>query len=330
MRLQLSKNSLFNFFSGHVTPLQKKLIEEWIEDKDNTESYYERLEEWEREHPQVAPDMEKAWQHILLRLKNKEITDVWTPLPDRKPSSQFQWIRYAAAAAALLGVMIYSGRDFIHYKTYKTAFGEVRTLSLSDGSKITLNANSSLQVPRFGFGSGTREVRLRGEAEFSVAHTRSEQTFLVHTPDHLEVEVLSTEFIVYSRDRGSKVVLRKGKILLRSLQDTVRGTMVIKPGDVVTIRNGIFNLREKQPTQIHSAWKEHRFVFNHTSLQEIAFQLEERFGVKMQIADAVLAEREVTGTYEANDARDLLDVLAKVLNVEMKQTGKRVDVMNSR
>ncbi len=328
MRLQLSKNSLFNYFSGHVTPLQKKLIAEWIEDKSNTEPYYERLEEWEREHPQVAPDTEKAWQHVLFRLNNKEITDVWTP-PERKPPSQFQWIRYAAAVAALVGAM-YSGWDFIQYKTYKTAFGEVRTLSLSDHSKITLNANSSLRVPRFGFGRGTREVRLQGEAEFSVAHTRPAQTFLVHTPDHLEVEVVGTEFIVYSRDRGSKVVLHSGKILLRSLQDTVRRTMAIKPGDVVTIRNGIFNLKEKQLTQIHSAWKEHRFVFDHTSLQEIAFQMEESFGVKMKIADTVLAEREVTGTYKAKDARDLLDVLAKVLNVEMKQTGKRVDVMNSR
>jgi len=105
--------------------------------------------------------------------------------------------------------------------------------------------------------------------------------------------------------------------------------MAIKAGDVVTIHKGIFYLKERQPTQIYSAWKEHRFVFDHTSLQEIAFQLEENFGVKMQIADTVMAEREVTGTYEAENAQDLLDVLAKVLNVEMKQTGKRVDVMNS-
>ncbi len=327
MRLQLSKNSLFNFFSGRVTSLQKKLIEEWIRDKENTEQYYERLEEWEREHPQFLPDTEKAWQHFLLRLRNKGIPDRGI-LPARKLSFPFRWIRYAAAAATLVGVMIYSGWDFVQYKTYKTGFGEVRTLSLSDGSKVTINANSALQIPRFGFGSRSREVHLQGEAEFSVAPARDEKTFLVRTPDQLEVEVLGTEFIVYSRDRGSKVVLHKGRVLLRSLQDTVRRTMAIQPGDVVTIHKGIFNLKKKQPTQIYSSWKEHRFVFDHTSLQEIAFQMEESFGVKMQIADTVLAGREVTGTYEAVEARDLLDVLAKVLNVEMKQTGKKVDVNN--
>jgi ferric-dicitrate binding protein FerR (iron transport regulator) len=330
MRLQLSKHSLYNFFSGSVSPLQKKLIEEWIGEKDNTEQYYERLEEWEREHPQFLPDTEKALQHFLLRLKNKEMTGVADPVPERKRAVRFQWAPYAAAAV-LLGAMIYSGWDLIQYKTYKTEFGEIRTLSLRDGSKITLNTNSSLQIPRFGFGSRTREVRLQGEAEFSVVHRIHDQPFLVRTPDHLEVEVLGTEFVVYSRDRGSKVVLHEGKILLRSLHDTVRRAMAIKPGDVVTIHNGVFKLKEKQPTQIHSAWKEHRFVFDHTSLQEIAFQMEESFGVKIQIADTLLAEREVTGTYEAADAQDLLEVLAKVLDIEMKQTGKRVDVMmNSR
>jgi ferric-dicitrate binding protein FerR (iron transport regulator) len=224
----------------------------------------------------------------------------------------------------LLVVINYSAGDFIQIKTFKTGFGELKTLYLSDGSKITLNSNSSLQTPRFGFGKGKREVWLQGEAEFSV--TRNDQMFLVRTPDNLEVDVLGTEFIVYSRDRGSKVVLHKGKVLLRSLHDTVHRTMTIKPGDVVTIRNGIFNLKKNQPTQIHSAWKEHRFVFDHTSLQEIAFQVEENFGVKMQITDTLLAEREVTGTYKAEDAQDLLEVLAKVLNVEMKQSGKRIVV----
>ena len=326
MKAELSKNTLFNFFSGHASPLQKKIIEEWLKEIKNKELFYEWMEEWEGEHPQFLPSTDEALRSYLFQLESSPLPLPNTLLPalvKKKPSS-LRWFKYAAAVVFILTATFFLSKDNITHEYYRTAFGEVRKIELPDGSAVTLNANSVLRIPRFGFGTTSREVYLEGEAEFSVVHTKDDQKFFVHTRDHLEVEVLGTEFIVYSRRRKSKVVLNSGKVLLRSTRDTIRQQMVIKPGDVVTFKRGIFKLKERQDVQVHAAWKDHLFIFDRTALKDVAFEIEENFGVNVQIPDSLLAKRELTGTYEAENADELLTVISTVLNVRVSQRGKRI------
>jgi transmembrane sensor len=327
MKPQLSKNILLHFFAGQASPLQKKLIEEWLKDTKNKEFFYECMEEWEREHPQFLPNTDEALKHYLFKIENvtkPHLVSSGVVLLEGGVR-KMKWLSYAAAVAILLTVGLFLNTDFLSHRYYDTTYGEVRKIELPDGSTVILNANSTLKISRFGFGTDSRDVFLEGEAEFSVVHTKDDKKFLVHTPDQLEVEVLGTEFIVYSRNRGSKVVLNKGKVLLRSNRDTVR-QMLIKPGDVVTINKGIFKLKEKQPVQLHSAWKDHRFIFDKTTLKDVAFEIEENFGVNVQISDSVIATRELTGTYEAENVEDLLSVITTVLDVRISQRGKRIIV----
>ncbi len=323
---QLSKSTLFNFFAGNASPLQQKLVEEWLkEDKNNTELYYEWLEEWEREHPQFLPDTQEALQSYLGRIHSAEADEVQlSPAVPQGKSSRF-WIRIAAAVALLFVSAFLLNLDLFTYKSYHTTFGELRTIELEDGSRVTLNANSTLRVPRFGFGRISREVLLEGEAEFVVEHTHDDKKFLVHTPDNLEVEVVGTEFIVFSRDRGSKVVLNKGKVLLRSLGNESH-ELSIKPGDVVTIRDGVFDLEEAQPFVLHAAWKDHRFVFDRASLREIAAQLKERLNITLIIDDSTLADRKLTGTLEASSSEEVFDILSKVLHIKITLEGNHAVV----
>ncbi len=327
MNQQITKSTVINFLSGQATSLQKKLVEEWLEEEKNYELFYEWLDEWEREHPQFLTDTDTALQQYVEKIGNSKPEYFNELIEVKQKSNKTNWFRYAAATFILLSAAyLLNKADFIQYQTYSTGYGEVKQLLLEDGSRVFLNSNSSLQVPRFGFGKTTREVLIKGEAEFSVVHTKNDQKFLVHTTDNLEIEVVGTEFVVYSRARGSKVVLNKGKVVLRTLmgKDTLPHTLTIKPGDVVTIEKGKFNLKEKQQVKAHSAWKEHRFVFDHTSLREIAFEMEESFGVSMQIQDSTLANRQLTGTFEAQDADELIQVLARVLDVQVSQRGKKV------
>ena len=109
---------------------------------------------------------------------------------------------------------VYFSKKLFCIPRYKTAFGETRTVTLTDGSQVTLNANSSLRVPRFGFGKRTRDVTLLGEADFSIKHLPDDQRFVVQTDKNFEVVVLGTEFLVNTREKGTKVVLNKGKVRL--------------------------------------------------------------------------------------------------------------------
>ncbi|PSL31337.1 FecR family protein [Dyadobacter jiangsuensis] len=322
----LSKQVIQNFFEGKTTRMQNILIEEWLENPAHRELYFQWLDEWETENPQFTPDVEQAYRRSLHTVQGK--ADL--PRLDNAPADTlgrtsrslsngrlfaFKWVA-AASVALLMGAYLLS--DFWFYKQYETGYGEIRTVVLPDSSRVTLNANSVLSVPRFGFGGGMREVKLKGEAEFAVKHTVDHIKFIVRTPDKLEVKVLGTEFIVYSRERGSKVVLSQGSVQLRSLKEVNPKPMLMKPGDVATMSmQGTLTLKHSESLSAHQAWKQRLFMFENTPVSEIAYQISEHFGVNVVVADSTLARRTIGGTFNASDPANVLKVLSDVLNARV-------------
>jgi ferric-dicitrate binding protein FerR (iron transport regulator) len=240
------------------------------------------------------------------------------------------WLRWTAAAVVILvSISTYLLRDSLLYQSYTTGNGQVLPITLDDGSRVTLNANSNLLIPRWH--TNDRQVLLKGEAEFSIVHTRDHRRFLVKTNDQLQVEVLGTEFVVYSRERGSKVALMKGKVRLSSLKDNQTAPLTIAPGDVVTVDpKGSFRLQTKQELTRHTAWKDHLFVFEHTPLRDITTQIEETFGLAIQIRDNELAQRQLTGAFEAQTADELLQALTKVMNLKLIREDNHIVLQASR
>ena len=111
------------------------------------------LEEWENTNPEYLPQSEllvARYAHFLYN--NPHPIETTQP----KNRSGFQqrawWIRGLMAASVLvvLGIAAWLFSDYAYYKTYQAAYGEVKTFVLADGSQVTLNANSSLRLPRLG------------------------------------------------------------------------------------------------------------------------------------------------------------------------------------
>lgn len=327
MDLEIAKNIVFSSFEGKATPMQQKLVEAWLAKTENMELYFKWLEEWEQETPQFLPDIEKAYEGFLSKtasMAEQSNLTVEKQSSLRKSFIYSSWFRFAASIAFFIGIGLWFFKDKIQFEEYTTSFGEVSNITLPDGSTVIINANSSLKVPRFGFGKSTREVFLQGEAEFSVKHTADNQNFLVKTPDALVVEVLGTEFLVYTRKRGTKVALHKGKVQLHTIKNKQEKVIEMKAGEVVTMdKKGDLKLQAEKNVAVAKAWQEHQFIFDHTSLQEVAYKIEENFGVSVEITDTVLAQREITGTYQAQNVEELLEALKEVLNVQvMKQNGQ--------
>lgn len=319
MKQPLPKHIIFNYLAGRATPLENQRVDEWLNYAENTEQFHRWLMEWEQLSPQYVPDTDAAFARLTRRLLQEVPEDKPLIEAARRPLRRKNWM-IAASVTLLLSLAGWLLREPILYKTYHTEFGETSSFVLADGSRVTLNANSSLRVPRFGFDKQNREVRLTGEAAFSVRHTHDHQRFTVKTPNQLQVEVLGTEFTVFARSRGSRVALLEGKIRLDYNQGPQKQQLLIKPGEQVIVKpTGELTVKKTEKPEQLIAWKEQRFVFNNTSVNEICALLRETFGVLVHPGDHETAVRTITGNFKAQNGEDLLTVLQEVLNLKVTQ-----------
>ncbi|MFD2570492.1 FecR family protein [Spirosoma soli] len=347
----VNKAVLFDYFSGRVSPLQKKSVEHWLSELSNRELYYQWLHEWELERLQTNTNWQPMFEKTAHRIHHTPPES--PPAEEQRPASWSlsrtgEWMRrHGLLAASVVLVLMAASwwfRDVLLYKTVQTSFGETRRLTLPDGSVVILNANSTLRFARW-FGSSwlpnptsfgkqrtdaaqaiqqQRTVELTGEADFAVRHLPDQQRFVVLTPKGLNVTVLGTQFTVYSRERATRVALRSGRVELTTRQPT-RSPLIMNPGDLVTLnRQGKLALTRTAHPEAMAAWVDHRFEFERTSLREVAQLLHENYGLTVTIANAQLASRTISGSFTARNANELLQLISQLLQVNYIRENDRV------
>ncbi len=328
MKAEITKEFIYSYLSGKTSALQKQMIDEWVGKPANEELFYKWLVEYEYQHPQYLTNLPKAVERF--HTYADKFDEVPEPIfqveeaPILIRNSRWAWIVAACLFTGLcIGGWILK-EEFI-YQTYSANFGHTKSFLLSDNTSVTLNANSSLRVPRFGFGTNSREVLLNGEATFVVTHQPNNQKFIVKTNKNLEVIVLGTEFTVYARKRGAKVVLTKGKVQLRYEEGKSQKQLMMKPGDLVMLdqSNHLKQKVTKQPEK-YSAWKDHRFVFDDTTFLEFAIIMEENYGIHVIIKDESLAKRTLVGSFKAESADELLEIVSEIFNLNISKTQNTV------
>lgn len=325
MKMHITKEMLFNYFAGRATVFQKQMVEEWAQNDENRELFYAYLAMWESEHPQYMADANAALARHQERVGGYQVQRQEVETLELSPRRLPLWFWAAASVVLILLVGSWLFRDAIQYQNYHTTYGQTQRLTLTDGSQVVLNANSSLRVPRFGFGHQTREVYLTGEANFSVTHLPNHQKFIVKTGQEFDVVVLGTEFVVNTRPKVAKVVLSKGKVQLRYQEGNKQKQIVMKPGDLVTLREGgKVNLHQTQAPQNYAAWQDNRFVFEETTLQEVAQLFKDNFGVTVEIPETELAQWTLTGSFTAHNAEELLETLTEAANLSYQKEGKKI------
>ena len=309
---EIKKEIIFDYFSGTATAFQKRQIEEWATVSENRELFFLWLWEWERNNSQYPADPVAGLGRHLERMENGSREKPAIHTPKVRPS-YFAWLKkgpFAACLALFLCLGAWILRDEIRTRSYSTGFGEIREVLLPDGSRVVLNANSTLKLPRFGFGEEARVVHLTGEAGFEVKSRPDRKRFIVKTDRKLDVVVLGTVFNVYARPGGAKVVLNKGKVQLHDQQGNQQKQLTLRPGELASLdEKGEVNVEKTEHPSIYSAWKFHRFVFDNTSLREIGEKVEESFGVTLVIEDPKLATLTISGAYTALDAVELIELL---------------------
>lgn len=197
----------------------------------------------------------------------------------------------------------------------------VVNMVLSDGSRVWLNAGSSITYP-VAFVGKDRKVEITGEAYFEVAHDVS-KPFIVNYAD-MEVKVLGTHFNVNTfRDDGSdiKVTLLEGSVKV----EDGKASSLLKPGEQAKVRGTIKVEKEVNLDEV-MAWKNGYFQFDHASLQAVLSQLSRWYDVDV-VYQGRNEPREFVGAIQRDlDLSDVLKILEKN-KVRFKIVGKELVVL---
>ena len=328
MKKEISEHILFDYFSGRATPLQKKMIKEWLTEKENEDIFYYNLAQWESKRPQYEANRALSLENYKAFMAGEKY-----PFYSQQPVKRGFWffnnLRFLSIAASVilvLGISIYLSKDYFLYDTYSTGNGNLQTVGLADGSQVILNANSKIKIPKNLRDSDLREVWLQGEAHFSVAKRPDKTRFVVHT-ENLDIEVLGTKFNVQNRRGKTEVVLDEGKIkLISKIGETTKiKSTLMKPGELVsfTPRDTTFNIKTVK-TEKYNAWQNNKLAFEDATLSEVAKALEDYYGVKIVISNQNLNNRQLTGTLPNDDLSIVMKSLSVSHNLEIIQTKNQI------
>lgn len=166
----------------------------------------------------------------------------------------------------------------IKHNTIETPNGGQYRVILPDGSKVWLNAASTLRYPASFACSQERRVELSGEAYFEIAKDQN-KPFLVASGEQT-VEVLGTHFNVnaYANEPNVKTTLLEGSIRLEKLNNG--RSVVLTPGQQATLEKKGITVKEV-PMDDAVAWKDGLFHFNNTDLQTIMRQMARWYNVEV-------------------------------------------------
>jgi ferric-dicitrate binding protein FerR (iron transport regulator) len=195
-------------------------------------------------------------------------------------------------------------------------------LVLSDGTKVWLNAASSLKFPAV-FTGKERNVELVGEAYFEVAKNKN-MPFKVST-GKLNIEVLGTHFNVnaYQEDDAIKTTLLEGSVKLT----TANNQAMLKPGEQATFgQQQQINIQSIN-TEEAVAWKNGYFVFNNENIQGIMKKIARWYDVEV-VYNGKIDENDFGGTVSRFDSvNEVLKSLELTGTVHFKLEGRRITVM---
>lgn len=214
------------------------------------------------------------------------------------------------------------------YNTLTVPAGGQFRLTLPDGSKVWLNAASSLTYP-VSFQGETRTVTLLGEGYFEVASNR-EKPFVVNAND-MQVEVLGTHFNIsaYTEDPSVRTTLLEGAVRVGLAgREIVRQ---LQPGEQAVFRPGATDLQIRTAdTEAVTGWKNNLFIFDDTGIEAVMRQIARWYDVEV-VYEGPKPDIRFTGLMPRNDmVSSVLKILELTGGVRFIIDGRTISVHSVR
>ena len=285
----------------------------------------QRFEQWlaaDPLHRRIYEQVERVWGDLprpqaelsVARKKNSRLELCYRPL-------------LSACAASLLlavGLCIKEGWPLVDNSVFQTAKGELRQITLADGSQLELNSDTELAVHYTWLGRSLELVR--GEALFSVAPGKLRPFEVLAGGGRLRD--IGTRFDVAIGSSANRISVLEGPI---DLNLPATGEQRKTGAGQVMTYNAATVLSEPVAADVKTfaVWRNHKLIFRNTQLSEVAKELERYHPVHVRLADPSLNSLTLGGVFDNNDLERFLATLEAVLPVEIKRD-KNGDVLIDR
>lgn len=186
------------------------------------------------------------------------------------------------------------------YNELRVPYGKTFNILLSDGTKVFLNAGTTLKYPVNFIKGKNREVFLEGEAFFEVSKD-TKHPFIVNA-NNMNVKVLGTKFNMssYKDDSEISTVLVEGSVSL-SNDSKPKETSLLKPGYKGSWNKSDSNISlEKVDTRIYTEWMHGDVIFRNSTFEEIIKKLERNYNVTIQNNHKALNLKKFNASFNKN------------------------------
>ncbi len=194
------------------------------------------------------------------------------------------------------------------YNTLTVPYGKRFEINLSDGTKVHLNAGTSLKYPVKFISGKTRQVFLKGEAFFDVA--KDEKHPFVVNANQLNVEVLGTQFNFssYPEDVETDVVLVEGSVNLYTPSDK-NNHVLLKPGFKGSYSKSAAGQISTKPviTSIYTSWIDGELVFRNITFGNILKKMERHYNVEIINRNTQLTNEKFNASFRNEPIEKILE-----------------------
>ncbi|PRD45524.1 FecR family protein [Sphingobacterium haloxyli] len=244
----------------------------------------------------------------------------------------WRWSLHIAASLIALFTIAYllnnsqkQNNDDVWLVTENPGTGILK-ITLSDSSKIWLNARSKIAYPK-NYNQVARQLRLTGEAYFDVKRDTL-KPFTVFA-DSLAIEVLGTSFVVtnYPEERKRSVAVVSGRV-----QSYIKGNsqpaQVLHPGDqfgYLVDNKEVIRGHVDDVDELH-AWREGTLVFRDEALETVTSALSRRYQVDFTFTDEQVKKKSITIKIRNEPLTTVMKVLQAVSDISYEIDGNQIHI----
>jgi len=277
--------------------------------------------------PEYEPDVEKGWQRFQVKVQARQASKTAETGKAQNSVVRKMNLSTVYGIAASLALFMLAGIYFLtrtaepNWIEIQTAANQTKTVLLADGSKVSLNQNSTFAYPA-NFEKENRTVKLTGEAFFEVAKAEGKR-FTIFAQG-TKTEVIGTSFNLRAyRKNEVKVQVVTGKVAFARAETD--DAIFLTPGQegVISGKTVAKPAKKLIAEPNFQSWKTRQLDFSNQRLAQIAAELETYFNIEMEIQNEALNNCRFTTSFQDPELQEVLDILALTGNLTITKQGNK-------